>query len=358
MATALGRVAYLHFGAGLGGQFHGTGVDAVFYQHARRRVAALPGVVEAVAHATHDGGLKVGICEHNVRRLATELLGYALDGIRGVLRYLDAGARGAGERHHVHIGVGAEHIAHHGTRTEHHIEYARREAGFVDELRKQRRRQRTLLAGLQYHGATGDERRGHLGRNLVHGPVPRRDEHANTHRFTHDIASATRTGFPIQIKCRLDGGFDVPGAAFGLRVRREVERRAHFGGDGCDHFGVATFEHGQQAAHVRQSLLQRSGCIGGKSRLGCGYRGVGFGFATHVDERDHAFGGGVHHFEARALHGGCDPLAMDVMLECVHFGARTLKDFRWGRCRWPVFGLARCGGRTRSSGRWPRSRPA
>ena len=38
---------------------------------------------------------------------------------------------------------------------------------------------------------TRSERRGHLARNLVHGPVPGRDESANTHGFVHhDVTAA------------------------------------------------------------------------------------------------------------------------------------------------------------------------
>jgi hypothetical protein len=52
-----------------------------------------------------DGLLQVGVGQDDVGALAAQLLVHALDGGRGVARHLDAGARAAGERHHVHLGV-------------------------------------------------------------------------------------------------------------------------------------------------------------------------------------------------------------------------------------------------------------
>ena len=114
-------------------------------------------------------------------------------------------------------------------------------------------------------------------------------------------------------------------AAFRLRIGGEIEGCAHLGSDGGNHFRVATLEYRQQAVQVAEALLQGSGGISGESRFGGCHGGIGFGFTAHVDEGNDAFRGRVHHFEAGALDVGCDPLPVDIVLECIHVGARIRK---------------------------------
>ena len=55
--------------------------------------------------AAGDRLLQIGVFQDDVRRLAAELLADALHGRGCTLRDVDTGARGAGERDHVDVGM-------------------------------------------------------------------------------------------------------------------------------------------------------------------------------------------------------------------------------------------------------------
>ena len=89
----------------------GLVVQFAGHQHPRRRVAGLAAVAEALAHALRDGALQHAGIQDDVRRLAAELLVHALDAVRRRLRHGDAAAGGAGEGHHVHVGMRGDRLA-------------------------------------------------------------------------------------------------------------------------------------------------------------------------------------------------------------------------------------------------------
>src|SRR5690606_29969469 len=89
----LARIADLEAAGHRGGDGGRLRHARVGDQHARRRVAGLTGVVEAMARAARDGGLEVRVVQNDVCGFAAELLRHALDGRRGADRDIDTGAR-------------------------------------------------------------------------------------------------------------------------------------------------------------------------------------------------------------------------------------------------------------------------
>ena len=104
------------------------------HDHARRRVAGLAGVVEHVHHAAGHRLGEVGVVEDDVRRLAAEFLADALDGRRGALGDVDAGAGRAGERDHVDVRMLAHGGADLGAEAVDQVEHALRHAGFMQDF--------------------------------------------------------------------------------------------------------------------------------------------------------------------------------------------------------------------------------
>ncbi len=75
------------------------------HQHARRRIAGLPRVVETLLGASPDGLVEVSVVEQDVRGLAAQFLCYPLDRRCSILSDRDACARRARKGHHRDVGV-------------------------------------------------------------------------------------------------------------------------------------------------------------------------------------------------------------------------------------------------------------
>ena len=138
-----------------------------------------------------------------------------------------------------------------------HVEHAGREACLVDEFGKKLGRQWRDFAGFKHHRATDDQRRAHFGGQLVDRPVPRRDQHADTDRFMDQRTIAADPAGPRHFARGLDRFLQVPRPAFGLRVVRQVIRRAHFGRDCRDHFVIAPLEYRDQFFDKRNPVIKR-----------------------------------------------------------------------------------------------------
>ena len=108
--------------------------------------------VEDPGRRAPDGGVQVGVGEHDVRRLSAQLQRQLLWTRRGHLHYDPAGVRGAGEAHLVDARVLDERLAGDRTATRQHVQDARREARLQREFADQQRRERRLLGGLQDDG--------------------------------------------------------------------------------------------------------------------------------------------------------------------------------------------------------------
>ena len=94
--------------------------------------------------------------------------------------------------------------------------------------------------GLQHHGASCRQRRADLQHDLVHRPVPRRDQPGDAGRFEHEILAfhaGTQRTLPFTRLERAVEGFQVAAAGSCLIAERHVDRRAHFRRDRLGHVG-------------------------------------------------------------------------------------------------------------------------
>ena len=162
-------------------------------QDPRRRDAALPRIHQHAAGAARQRRVERRAGQDDVRRFAAELLMDALDRVGGVLGDEDAGAGRAGEADHVDVGMRGERGADAGAVALDEVEHARRRAGRVHHLGEDRGRAGGLLAGLEDHGIAGGDRRGDLGGDLVHRPVPRRDQSDDADRLRRRPCSGRST---------------------------------------------------------------------------------------------------------------------------------------------------------------------
>ena len=103
-----------------------------------------------------------------------------------------AGAGGAGERHHVDVGVGGDGLADRRAGAGDEVEHAGGQADVVDDLGEDEGVERRDLAGLEHDGAAGGHGVGDLGGDLVQRVVPRRDAADDADRLAHDEAVADR----------------------------------------------------------------------------------------------------------------------------------------------------------------------
>ena len=214
--AALARVHHAHLGRHACGDRHRLVVHGALHQQTRGRVARLPSVVEALAHRAFNGLLQRRIDKHEVGRFTAQLLHHALDRVGRDLGHRHTRRGRAGERHQVHLRVCAQRRAHHGAVAVQQVKNARWVTGFVHHLGHQSGRQRREFAGLHDHGATGQQRWGEFGHDLVDGPVPRRDEHTHANGLGQELAVCADRRFKGVVLGRVQGGLDVTRAAFGL----------------------------------------------------------------------------------------------------------------------------------------------
>ena len=179
---------------------------------------------------------KVGIVQNNVGRFAAQFERNAFHGVGRALGNGFAHAGGAGEADFVNIRVDGELIAHHGAGAVQDIDHAFGNAGCMDAFHHHLGLLGRKLGGLDHHGATGADGRGHFGADKAVAHVPRNN---NAHHT-----------------CRLQAHFGM--ACFGLEV--EIFHHAgHFfeiiNAVGHDHFhkcrSAAVFIH----HHINQILL-------------------------------------------------------------------------------------------------------
>ena len=99
-------------------------IDTRLHIQAAGRRAVLAGVVEAERANAIDGGVDIGIIEHQHRRLAAQLHVHTFHTASGSANDVRAGGNGAGQRHHAHFGVGDQRVADRLPTAEQDIEHA------------------------------------------------------------------------------------------------------------------------------------------------------------------------------------------------------------------------------------------
>ena len=312
-----------------GGNFHGALIGGAFHQHPRRRVAALTRIVHHMAHAAFHRAV-IGIGENQVGALAPQFQRDTLQRFRRRPGNGPARPGGPGEGDHFHIRMRRKLAAHPGPVAVDQVEHARRHTGIMAEFGKQHRGQRRFLGRFQHAGAARQQGRDHLQRDLVHRPVPGRDQADHPDGFQrHAVIRGMRPQRADELH-GLEGGdevFQVPGQAFGLIIARHVDGRTHFQADRMGHFFLARIVLRQNAFHAGQTLRRVADRPGGEGGLGGGDSGIGIGLPAEADHRAGVFGGRVDD-KAVARGGGGHPGAVDVEAAFLDHG--TLLIWRKG----------------------------
>ena len=201
-----------------GGDFNGTRVGRAFHQHAAWRVAGLARIVHHMAHAAFYRAV-VGIGEDQVGTFATQFKRHTFQGLRGGHGYGAARTGRTCEGNHFNIRVRRQLAAHTGAIAVYKVEHTRRQARVMAKFGKQHGRQRRFFGWFQHTGAARKQRRDYLQRDLVHRPVPRRDQANHTDGFKCD-AVIRRVGAkradPIHLVKRSEKVLQMPRQAGGL----------------------------------------------------------------------------------------------------------------------------------------------
>ncbi len=212
---------------------------------------------------------------------------YALERVGGGFGDQLARAGGACEGHHVDIRVRRKLASNADAIAVHEIEHAFRETGGVHHFGKKHRVERAFLGGFQHHRASRDGCCADLERDLVHGPVPRRDQRTHTDRFVDDTVVWCVVS-EWAIKCKilgiLDEILDMPCARANLTGARHVNRRTHLKAHRLGHFLATGFVDVEQLFDIGQTLF-RGGCHPGRERrLGRRNGCIGVGLTTERND--------------------------------------------------------------------------
>ena len=158
-------------------------VDAVLDEDTVCADTGLAGIAELADHRAGDGGVEIGIVEHDERRIAAELHRRALDSTGALLHQQLADRRRAGERQLANRRVGRQLVADLAGLAGKNVHDAGGNAGALGELGERERRQRRCIGGLAHDRAAGSKCRGDLpGEHRVR-EVPRRDAGNDAHRL-------------------------------------------------------------------------------------------------------------------------------------------------------------------------------
>ena len=156
-------------------------------------MAGLPGVEEGALDVPARSLLEVGVGQHDVGRLPTQLKADPLDGVGGGGTHHLTGSGGTGEGDHVHARVAGQPIAHDAAGAVHQVEHTWRHAGLVQHLGHQGAARGGVDTGLGDDRATGGQTVDDLDDASLDRPVPRRDQRADADRLaTDDGAPQTR----------------------------------------------------------------------------------------------------------------------------------------------------------------------
>ena len=118
------------------------------------------------------------------------------------------------------------------------------------------RAERRHLARLQHHRAAGGERRRDLAHDLVHRPVPRRDEAADADRLAHDARRAFVLDEAVVLQ-HLERLHEVGETRRRLRRLGEPHRRAHLERDRGRDLVELGLVDADDALEQRDALLAR-----------------------------------------------------------------------------------------------------
>ena len=282
--------------------------------------ARLGAVAHLGHHGTFDGGIEIGVVEHDEGRIATKLH-HCLQHAIGRATKQQAADRGrTGERHHARRLVIDSRIEP-ATRIarRNHIDQAGRNASFLAQLGDPQRGKRRLGGRLDDDRVASTERRRQLAGDHGRREVPWRDHHDHAHRrVLHDDALVA-TGRHADRSVDAHRLFSVPPEELS-RVRDLTNSiRARFAVLFHDQVGKLVGVLDQRLPARPQDLGAHPRCGRGPARLSrcCGIdRGTSIGGRSTRDVTDQVAGCRIEHLDAFTVLA-CAPLATDKQV-CLH----------------------------------------
>ncbi len=223
------RVADLEDGRHLRQAFDHLLVDRALHDRTGRRGADLARM-ERPHRADHlDGGLDVGVVEHQARALAAELEQQALHRAAADLGDALPDAGGTGERDHVDVAGLDERLTGVRRRTGDDVDHAGREPDLVQDADEVDHRERVLRRGAHHDGVAHRERGPELAGHVDDREVVRRDARDRARRLAtrdraHEPAGRERGGRHLLGRQRDDAN---PGRAVSSARRAYVSKRVH-----------------------------------------------------------------------------------------------------------------------------------
>ncbi len=174
-------------------------VNAILHQQPVGADAGLAGVAVLRSHRALDGGVEIGIVEHDERRVATELQRHALERRRALRRQHAADLGRAGEGHLAYQRIGRS--AHRRWRAASPVTTLKTPAGTPARAARSaiaNADSGVCIGGLDDDGAARGERRSYLARDHGGRKIPGRNGSADTDRLAHNhdaLHPATATGW-------------------------------------------------------------------------------------------------------------------------------------------------------------------
>src|ERR1700720_317014 len=191
-------------------------VDLLLDEQARAGGAYLTlAVKDAVVGALHRS-VEIGVGEDDVRRLAAQLEGDALDGVGGAAHDVAPDLGRAGERDLGHLRVLHQGVADRRAAARDDVQDARRQAGLGPPLGGLECRQRRVGGRLVHHRVAAGQRRRDLPQRLDEREVPRGDRGDQPDRLAQGVGEHERTGH----RQRVAGDLVGPAGEVAQRVAR------------------------------------------------------------------------------------------------------------------------------------------
>src|SRR6266705_2481992 len=290
--------------------------DLVLHEQAVRAHAGLAGVPVLGGERAFDRGIEVGVVEDDERRVAAELHGSLLHGLRALLEQYLADRGRPGECDFAHQGIGGHFAPDRGGAAGEHAEDTLWNSRALAQFSHRERRVRGRGRGFQDHGAARGERRARFAGDHGVGEIPRRDRRAHADRLLDDddalVGLVSGNGVAVDALPFLREPLDEGGAVGDLGARLR-ERLALLGGEDLRQVFLVRHHQVEPFAKDHGALFRGLRAPGGKrgvrrlDRAACLRRAhVGHG------PEDLAGGGVVDGNRLAAV--GVGPFAVDVAL--------------------------------------------
>ncbi len=273
----------------------------------------MPGILDAGANKERQGGVEIGVVEHDLRRLAAQFEGDRHHVFGGGLLHLFADADRAGEGDMVDARMRRERRSGLFAEPRHHVQRAPGQPGLGGEIGEGEGGKAGLFRRFQHAGIAHGKRRAHRAADDLHRVVPRDDVAGHPVRLAQGVDGIAALvgdrlahhlvggpGVELHVARQGDGVVAGLGQRFadimGLDHREVVDALGHELADpGKD---AATFER----RHLAPSACQRALC--------CGHGSVDIGGGAPGNGAYVRAGRGVFERQLPAARGR-DPAAVD-----------------------------------------------